>query len=239
MCHQMALEHESKAKDKAAASSPASSGSSSPAVQVPNATSGHMRDANVPIIWVLGGPGCGKGTQCEKIVAKYNFSHFSTGDLLRDEVASGSEKGKELQDMMKKGILVPNETVLKLLEAAMVKALNGTVGYLIDGYPREPAQGPEFEKFIAPVDIVLYFECSNETLVARILKRAAQSATVRADDNEETLKTRIATFRENTEKILVQYPTQLKRINAERAPEEIFADVEKAIDELLVKKGKK
>lgn len=93
-----------------------------------------MRDANVPIIWVLGGPGCGKGTQCEKIVAKYNFSHFSTGDLLRDEVASGSDKGKELQEMMKKGILVPNETVLKLLEAAMVKALSGTVGYLIDGW---------------------------------------------------------------------------------------------------------
>uniref|UniRef100_A0A182Q7I1 Adenylate kinase isoenzyme 1 n=1 Tax=Anopheles farauti TaxID=69004 RepID=A0A182Q7I1_9DIPT len=242
MCHQMALEHESKAKEKATASAP-SSGSSSPAVQIaPNAAGipiGHMRDANVPIIWVLGGPGCGKGTQCEKIVKKYNFSHFSTGDLLRDEVASGSEKGKELQEMMKQGILVPNETVLKLLEAAMVKALNGTVGYLIDGYPREPAQGPEFEKFIAPVDIVLYFECSNETLVARIMKRASESATVRADDNEDTLKTRIATFRENTEKILVQYPTQLRRINAERAPEEIFADVEKAIDELLVKKGKK
>ena len=62
-----------------------------------------MREANVPIIWVLGGPGCGKGTQCAKIVAKYNFSHFSTGDLLRDEVASGSDKGKELQDMMRQG----------------------------------------------------------------------------------------------------------------------------------------
>lgn len=198
-----------------------------------------MRDANVPIIWVLGGPGCGKGTQCEKIVAKYNFSHFSTGDLLREEVASGSDKGKELQEMMKQGILVPNEAVLKLLEAAMAKALSSTVGYLIDGYPREPAQGPEFEKFIAPVDIVLYFECSNETLVKRILKRASESKTVRADDNEESLKTRIATFRENTEKILSQYPTQLKRINAERDPAEIFADVEKYIDELLASKGKK
>ncbi|XP_055637254.1 adenylate kinase isoenzyme 1 isoform X2 [Toxorhynchites rutilus septentrionalis] len=198
-----------------------------------------MRDANVPIIWVLGGPGCGKGTQCEKIVSKYNFSHFSTGDLLRDEVASGSDKGKELQEMMKKGMLVPNETVLKLLEAAMTKVVGSTVGFLIDGYPREPSQGVDFEKLIAPVDIILYFECSNETLVARILHRAAQSATVRADDNEETLKTRIATFRENTEKILVQYPQQLRRINAERAPEEIFADVEKSIDELLAKKGKK
>ncbi|XP_038110186.1 adenylate kinase isoenzyme 1 isoform X1 [Culex quinquefasciatus] len=234
MCHQMAMEHESKQKAAGGGTSP---GTSAP--QTPTAAGEIIRDSNVPIIWVLGGPGCGKGTQCEKIVAKYNFSHFSTGDLLRDEVASGSDQGKELQEMMKKGLLVSNETVLKLLEAAMTKALGGTVGYLIDGYPREPAQGPEFEKFIAPVDIVLYFECSNETLVARIMKRASESATVRADDNEETLKTRIATFRENTEKILVQYPTQLRRINAERAPEEIFAEVEKSIDELLAKKGKK
>jgi adenylate kinase len=171
-----------------------------------------MHDTNLPVIWVLGGPGCGKGTQCDKIVKKYNFSHFSTGDLLRDEVASGSEKGKELHDMMTKGILVSNEIVLRLLEAAMVKALPHTVGFLIDGYPREAAQGPEFEKCICPVDLILYFECA-ETLVARILHRAAQSAVKRADDNEETLKTRIATFRENTEKILVQYPTKLLRVS--------------------------
>lgn len=134
--------------------------------------------------------------------------------------------------MMTKGILVPNEIVLKLLEAAMVKVSN-TPGFLIDGYPREPAQGPEFEKIIAPVDIILYFECSDvsnyvtnnlkvftmkiktsqNTLVSRIMKRAAESAVKRADDNEETLKTRIATFRENTEKILVQYPTQLRRVS--------------------------
>lgn len=114
------------------------------------------------------------------------------------------------------------------------------------------------------VNWCFFFRCFflQETLVARIMKRASESATVRADDNEETLKTRIATFRENTEKILVQYPTQLRRvsifygllkfvtnsskceifceqINAERAPEEIFAEVEKSIDELLAKKGKK
>ena len=172
-----------------------------------------MQDANVPVIWVLGGPGCGKGTQCDKIVKKYNFSHFSTGDLLRDEVASGSEKGKELHDMMTKGILVSNDIVLRLLEAAMVKALSSTVGFLIDGYPREAAQGPEFEKCICPVDLILYFECANETLVSRILYRASQSAVKRADDNEETLKTRIATFRENTEKILVQYPEKLLRVS--------------------------
>lgn len=76
-----------------------------------------------------------------------------------------------------------------------------------------------------------------ETLVARILKRAAASTEKRADDNEETLKTRIATFRENTEKILVQYPAKLKRLDAERDVDPIFAEVVAAIEETLVKKA--
>lgn len=113
----------------------------------------------VPIIWVLGGPGSGKGTQCDRIVAKYKFSHFSTGDLLRDEVKSGSEKGKQLSELMTRGDLVPNDEVLALLKAAMEKVADQTVGYLIDGYPREKDQGAAFERQIAPVDIILYFEC--------------------------------------------------------------------------------
>jgi len=191
----------------------------------------------IPIIWVLGGPGCGKGTQCEKIVAKYNFSHFSTGDLLRAEVASGSDKGKELSEIMKKGDLVPNEEVLGLLERAMRQVEATSSGFLIDGYPREKNQGVAFEKAIAPVDLILSFECKPETMVARILKRAAESAEKRADDNEATIRNRIDTFLKNTDEILVQYPKQTRRINGERAVVEIFADVEAAIDGLLA--GKK
>lgn len=81
----------------------------------------------------MGGPGSGKGTQCEKIVEKYNFSHFSTGDLLRAEVAAGTDKGKELAAIMKRGDLVPNEEVLLLLETAMKAAVGQSNGYLIDG----------------------------------------------------------------------------------------------------------
>lgn len=76
-----------------------------------------------------------------------------------------------------------------------------------------------------------------DTLVTRILKRAAASTEKRADDNEESLKTRIATFRENTEKILVQYPQKLKRIDAERDVEAIYGEVVTAIDETLAKKA--
>merc|ERR1712063_214413 len=82
--------------------------------------------SGLPIVWVLGGPGCGKGTQCDKIVAKYGFTHLSSGDLLREEVASGSERGKNLTAIMESGQLVPLATVLDLLAEAMIKKLSGS-----------------------------------------------------------------------------------------------------------------
>merc|ERR1711902_13095 len=97
-----------------------------------------------------GGPGSGKGTQCERIVAKYGYTHLSSGDLLRAEVQSGSERGKQLTEIMEKGELVPMFVVLDLLAEAMLSKLAGSKGFLIDGYPREVAQGQEFEKEILP-----------------------------------------------------------------------------------------
>lgn len=160
---------------------------------------------------MLGGPGSGKGTQCDKIVKKYGFTHLSTGDLLREEVASGSDRGKRLKVTMELGELVSNETVLKLLKAAMDKEAATTNGYLIDGYPREKEQGALFEQMIGPVDVVLFFDVAEQTLVKRLLHRAKTSG--RADDNEETIKLRLKTFNENNDKVVAQYPDRLKRVS--------------------------
>merc|ERR1712227_995426 len=127
--------------------------------------------SGLPIVWVLGGPGCGKGTQCDKIVAQYGYTHLSSGDLLREEVASGSDRGKTLNAMMEKGDLVPLFVVLDLLAEAMLAKLAGSKGFLIDGYPREVSQGEEFEKEICPCSKILYFEVSDETMTERLLKR--------------------------------------------------------------------
>merc|ERR1712242_533481 len=72
-----------------------------------------------PIVWIIGGPGSGKGTQCDNIVAKFGYSHLSSGDLLRDQVLSGSEKGKQLFSVMSQGALVPDEEVIELIKMAM------------------------------------------------------------------------------------------------------------------------
>ncbi|XP_055317907.1 adenylate kinase isoenzyme 1 isoform X2 [Sitodiplosis mosellana] len=192
---------------------------------------------NVPVVWILGGPGSGKGTQCAKIVEKFGFSHFSTGDLLRAEVSAGSDKGKELAAIMKRGDLVPNEEVLDLLQKAMKEVLGKSKGFLIDGYPREKSQGVAFEKTIAPVDLIISLECTPETMVSRILKRAAESVEKRADDNEATIKNRIETFIKNTDEILIQYPTQTKRVNGERDVDQIFDEVSQVISEVVAKKS--
>lgn len=98
------------------------------------------------VIFIVGGPGSGKGTQCERIANKYGYTHLSSGDLLREEVKSGSERGKELNEMMQKGILVSNQIVLDMIKEAMLDKVDSSKGFLIDGYPREVDQGMEFEK---------------------------------------------------------------------------------------------
>merc|ERR1712179_831462 len=182
------------------------------------------------IVFIVGGPGCGKGTQCERIVEKYGYCHLSSGDLLRAEVKSGSDRAKTLDEIMKKGELVPLFVVLDLLAEAMIAKLAGSKGYLIDGYPREVAQGQEFEKEILPCSQILYFDVSDETMTARLLNRGKTSG--RADDNEATIKLRLDTFHKHSKPVVEAYKEKCTTIPAERDPKDIFADVCAVLDKL-------
>merc|ERR1711878_210189 len=186
-----------------------------------------LTKANLPVIWVLGGPGCGKGTQCDKIVAQFGYTHLSSGDLLREEVKSGSDRGKTLNAMMEKGDLVPLFVVLDLLAEAMLARLDGSKGFLIDGYPREISQGEEFEKEICPCSKIPYFQVSDETMTQRLLKRGEFSG--RVDDNVETIKKRLDTFHKHSEPVMAHFAAKCATIPAERSVDEIFADVLKAL----------
>merc|ERR1712080_323087 len=150
--------------------------------------------------------------------------------ILREEVASGSERGKSLTAIMESGQLVPLATVLDLLAGAMIKRLGGSKGFLIAGYPREVAQGAEFEKAIAPCKHILYFEVSDDCMTGRLLKRAETSG--RADDNVETIKKRLVTFHQHSEPVIAAYKAKCSVIPAERSVDEIFADVTAALDKM-------
>ncbi|XP_018595871.1 adenylate kinase isoenzyme 1 [Scleropages formosus] len=184
------------------------------------------------IIFVVGGPGSGKGTQCEKVVAKYGFTHLSSGDLLRAEVSSGSERGKQLAAIMEKGELVPLDTVLDMIKEAMIAKADTSKGFLIDGYPREVRQGEEFEKKIGAPSLLLYIDAKAETMVKRLMKRGETSG--RTDDNEETIKKRLDLYYKATEPVIAFYEGRgiVRKIDSEGSVDQVFSQVAKAIDSL-------
>ncbi|KAM4807049.1 adenylate kinase isoenzyme 5 isoform X1 [Marmota marmota marmota] len=185
------------------------------------------------IIFMMGGPGSGKGTQCEKLVEKYGFTHLSTGELLRKELASTSERSKLIRDIMERGDLVPSGIVLELLKEAMVASLSNTKGFLIDGYPREVKQGQEFGRRIRDPHLVICMDCSADTMTNRLLQRSQSSP--RMDDASKTIAKRLETYYRASIPVIAYYETktQLRKINAEGTPEEVFLQLCTAIDSIF------
>ncbi|KXS19902.1 ADK-domain-containing protein [Gonapodya prolifera JEL478] len=187
---------------------------------------------NPNIILVLGGPGSGKGTQCARLAESFDVAHLSTGDLLRAEVASGSTMGRELQETMSKGGLVPTAVVLRLLKRAMVER-EDALGFLVDGFPRALDQAQEFESVIGTVRTCLYFECGLETLEARLVERGKTSG--RADDNVETIRLRFKTFQEQSMPVVEYFEKMDKvvKISSEAPVDEVYENARKHFESAL------
>eukprot|EP00249_Psilotum_nudum_P035989 c6094_g1_i1 orf=288-1166(+) len=175
------------------------------------------------VIFVLGGPGSGKGTQCAMIVEKFGFTHLSAGDLLRAEINSGSENGTMIQNMIKEGKIVPSEVTVKLLQKAMHES--GNDKFLIDGFPRNEENRAAFEYVtgIQP-EFILFFDCSEGEMEKRILGRNQG----RVDDNIDTIRKRFKVFVESSLPVINYYEAlgKLKKIDAARTREEVFQGIE-------------
>jgi UMP-CMP kinase len=176
------------------------------------------------IIFVLGGPGAGKGTQCANLVRDFGFKHLSAGDLLRAErERPGSKYGDLINNYIKEGQIVPMEITIALLEKAMVES--GTRKFLIDGFPRKMDQALEFERTICESTAVLYFECPDEEMLKRLLKRGETSG--RVDDNEESIKKRFKTFHETSFPVIEFYEKlgKVKKISCLNSPDGVYSEV--------------
>ena len=180
-------------------------------------------------------PAAGKGTQSKFLSEEYNIPHISAGDLLRDEVASGSELGKELKAIMDAGKLVGLEDILKLLENRLSKD-DCKNGYILDGYPRDMAQAKAYEELLAKLNMeighVIFLDIDKELAVRRTLSRlicpncgSSYNLEVeevkpkkdgicdrcnhelkhRSDDNEETILKRFDTYMESTKDLIDYY----------------------------------
>lgn len=169
------------------------------------------------VVFVLGGPGAGKGTQCARIVEKYGYTHLSAGELLRDERKNpDSQYGELIEKYIKEGKIVPVEITISLLKREMDQTMAANAQknkFLIDGFPRNQDNLQGWNKTMdgkADVSFVLFFDCNNEICIERCLERGKSSG--RSDDNRESLEKRIQTYLESTKPIIA-----LKKINPARA----------------------
>ncbi|XP_072953678.1 UMP-CMP kinase 3-like isoform X1 [Typha angustifolia] len=195
-----------------------------PVVQIEekDASQNVLGGKKVTVVFVLGGPGSGKGTQCTNIVEHFGFTHLSAGDLLRAEIRSGSENGNMIQNMIKEGKIVPSEVTIKLLERAMLENENDK--FLIDGFPRNEENRAAFEKVTKIIpEFILFFDCSEEEMERRLLGRNQG----REDDNIETIRKRFRVFVESSLPVVEYYNSlgKVKKIDAAKPIPEVFEDV--------------
>lgn len=187
-------------------------------------------DDSALVLFVLGGPGAGKGTQCANLVRDYHFNHLSAGDLLRSEQERpGSEFGDMIKTYIKEGQIVPMEVTIQLLENAMKEKIQQGGGrkFLIDGFPRKMDQAIAFEEKVVPSKFTLFFDCPEETMRERLLNRGKTSG--RADDNEESIKKRFRTFVDTSMPVVEHFEKEgrVVKVDARPGPEEVYEDVKK------------
>ncbi|KAL3348689.1 hypothetical protein AABB24_022052, partial [Solanum stoloniferum] len=176
----------------------------------------------VTVVFVLGGPGSGKGTQCTNIVEHFGYTHLSAGDLLRAEIKSGSENGTMISNMIKEGKIVPSEVTIKLLQRAIQE--NGNDKFLIDGFPRNEENRAAFELVtgIEP-EFVLFFDCPEAEMEKRLLGRNQG----REDDNIETIRKRFNVYMESSLPVIEYYNSKgkVRKIDAVKPVGEVFEAV--------------
>ncbi|CAL1404825.1 unnamed protein product [Linum trigynum] len=185
-------------------------------------THGSLAEKKPTVVFVLGGPGSGKGTQCANIVEHFGYTHLSAGDLLRAEIKSGSENGTMIQNMIKEGKIVPSEVTIKLLEKAILGIDNDK--FLIDGFPRNEENRAAFEAVtkIEP-EFVLFFDCPEGEMERRLLSRNQG----REDDNIETIRKRFKVFLDSSLPVIEYYAAKgkVKKIDAAKPVQEVFEAV--------------
>lgn len=163
-------------------------------------------------IVLFGPPGAGKGTQSEKMVEAFNLVHLATGDMLRQEIANGSELGRKAKELIDEGKLVPDEVVIGMIEQRLKTNTNAS-GFIFDGFPRTEAQAESLDKLAqqqnTEIDAMVALQVPEEELVKRLLERGKSSG--RSDDNDENvIRNRIQEYEDKTATLADYYDKQGK-----------------------------
>ncbi|KAG7204428.1 hypothetical protein KM043_004867 [Ampulex compressa] len=183
------------------------------------------------VLFILGGPGAGKGTLCRYIFEKYGYVHLSAGDLLREERQKPDSKyGELIESHIKNGRIVPVEITCSLLERGMQASDSTHKRFLIDGFPRNQDNVDGWNKMMSDKVLlkgVIFCECSEETCTERCLRRGANGSG-RSDDNLDIIKKRHVTYIENTLPIIQYYEQSglVYKLDSTKTPKKVFEDAE-------------
>ena len=163
-------------------------------------------------IVLFGAPGCGKGTQAQRLKERYGIDHVSTGEVIRDEIRRGTELGRSMESYIAQGKLAPDEIVIGMIANYVAEHLDAK-GCIFDGFPRTTVQAEEFDKILAKhglkVDIMVDIHVPEEELVRRILLRGKESG--RSDDaSEEVIRDRLKVYHDQTAVVSDFYAAQGK-----------------------------
>ena len=189
-------------------------------------------------IIILGPPGAGKGTQAQHLVETRNMVQLSTGDMLRAARTSGTEMGKIVADVMDRGQLVTDEIVIGLIREKLEQGSEG--GFIFDGFPRTLAQADALDALLKEsgnsLDRVVSLDVDDDVLVERVVNRAKEAIAAgkeaRADDNAESMRTRLAEYYKKTSPLLGYYYAKgnLKSIDGLAPIDEVKASLAAALD---------
>mgnify|MGYP001176006582 FL=1 len=185
---------------------------------------------------IFGPPGAGKGTQAARIEAAYEIPQLSTGDMLRAAVAAGTETGRQAKDIMARGDLVPDDVVVGII-SERIQAADCANGFILDGFPRNVSQARALDGVLVEkgvnLDAVIELAVDPEILIARILKRAQESADVpRDDDTEEALQHRLRVYEEQTAPVADFYAEKgiLRTLDGMQEIDEVTQQIRSALD---------
>jgi adenylate kinase len=187
---------------------------------------------------LLGPPGAGKGTQAQHLVAKYGLAQLSTGDMLRAAVKAGTPLGRQVQDIMARGALCPDDVVIAIVEQR-IEQPDARKGFILDGFPRTVPQAVALDRMLAKhglaLDAVIELRVDEAVLLKRIENRiaamTARGERLRDDDSAEVLRRRLAAFREQTAPLVAYYRLQgvLHSVDGMAAIPQVAAAIEKVL----------